>query len=583
MQDTPKQASLTMKSKISASLLFLLYSLTGFSQDKSDYIIQDSVVIKTKDNAEICLTVVRSKNTTTPQPCILLYNIYADTSQNSIGRAKRVAAKGYVAVEANTRGKRCSQNDIEPFEHDAEDAYYIVDWISKQKWSNGKVGMFGASYLGFAQWSATKHLHPALKTIVPQVAVGAGIDFPRQNGVNMTYMLRWIHFVTDNKLTNNAVFEDTLKWNTVFKNWYKNGNKYASLDSLEGNPNIIFQRWLQHPDYDSYWQDMTPQKKEFSKINIPILTITGYWDDDQLGAMYYFKQHHQWNKNANNYLIIGPYSHYGYNEVLGGYAIDSVAKYGSNIDFQWFDYILKDSVRPGILKDIVNFEILGDNKWMHVSSLNEMYNDSLVFYLNNVANNDKYSLVNAKPKQLDSIEQIVDLKDRTSFKETGEEIMAFPSLLLDSLKKYPEQLRFETMPFESSFVLSGSFIANIVASINKKDFDILIDLYELMPNGKYLALSRNIQRVSYAKDKTVRTLLHPNKIETIKLENTFITCKKIEKGSKLIAIIGVNKNQNWEINYGTGKEVSQEDMNDAKVPMKIKWFNSSFLNLKILE
>ena len=51
----------------------------------------------------------------------------------------------------------------------------------------------------------------------------------------------------------------------------------------------IFQRWLKHPSYDAYWQSMTPDPKEYSKINIPILTTTGYFDDDQLGAMYYYK------------------------------------------------------------------------------------------------------------------------------------------------------------------------------------------------------------------------------------------------------------------------------------------------------
>jgi hypothetical protein len=582
MQDIPKQNHYAMESKFWALFLFLLCSLTGFSQDNSDYIIQDSIVIKTKSNAEICVTVARNKSVTTAQPCILYYNIYADTSQNSIEGAKWVAAKGYVAVEANTRGKRCSQNAIEPFEHDAEDAWYIIDWISKQPWCNGKVGMVGGSYLGFSQWSATKHLHPALKTIVPQVAVGAGIDFPRQNGINMTYMLRWIHYVTDNKLTNEKVFEDSTKWNSLFNNWYKNGNKFASLDSLEGNHNKIFQRWLQHSRYDAYWQKMIPYQKEFGEINIPVLTITGYWDDDQLGAMYYFKQHHFYNKNANHYLVIGPYSHNGYSKVLGGYAIDSIAKEGQDeIIFQWFNYILKDSTRPAILKDKINFEVLGDNKWMHVSSLDKMHNDSLIFYLNNVATNNNYSLIDTRPKQLNSIEQVVDLTDRATFKETGEEIMAFPSLLVDSIKTYPELLRFETKPFESSFILSGSFIANLVISINKKDVDIVIDLYDQLPNGKYLALSRNIQRASHAKDKT--TLLHPNQTEIIKLENTFITCKKIEKRSKLVAVIGVNKNQNWEINYGTGKDVSQEDISDAKTPMKIKWYNSSFLNLKILK
>ena len=73
----------------------------------------------------------------------------------------------------------------------------------------------------------------------------------------------------------------------------------------------IFQRWLKHPSYDAYWQSMTPDPKEYSKINIPILTTTGYFDDDQLGAMYYYKNHIKYNPNMDHYLVIGPYDHYG--------------------------------------------------------------------------------------------------------------------------------------------------------------------------------------------------------------------------------------------------------------------------------
>ena len=78
------------------------------------------------------------------------------------------------------------------------------------------------------------------------------------------------------------------KWNDLYKKWYTSGLAFNKLDSINGKKNEIFQRWLKHPSYDAYWQSMTPDPKEYSKINIPILTTTGYFDDDQLGAMYYY-------------------------------------------------------------------------------------------------------------------------------------------------------------------------------------------------------------------------------------------------------------------------------------------------------
>lgn len=65
----------------------------------------------------------------------------------------------------NTRGKRNSNDENNPFEHESQDIYEVIDWVSQQPWSNGKVGMIGGSYLGFSQWAAVKKLHPALKQL----------------------------------------------------------------------------------------------------------------------------------------------------------------------------------------------------------------------------------------------------------------------------------------------------------------------------------------------------------------------------------------------------------------------------------
>ncbi|WP_353738740.1 hypothetical protein [Candidatus Brachybacter algidus] len=56
---------------------------------------------------------------------------------------------------------------------------------------------------------------------------------------------------------------------------------------------------------------MVPTPEEYGKINIPILTTTGYYDGSQIGAIQYFKQHTFYNKNADHYLVIGPYDHWG--------------------------------------------------------------------------------------------------------------------------------------------------------------------------------------------------------------------------------------------------------------------------------
>lgn len=565
-------------------VLFLnLISIASISQTNNnpgaDYIAEDNILVKMPDGGNLCLNVIRKKDGT-KQPCIVWYDIYSDSSTEKNEGGKIIASMlDYCFITVNTRGKKCSTDEINPFERDAEDAYNIIDWISKQPWCNGKIGMVGGSYLGFSQWAATKHLHPCLKTIVPQVSVGAGIDYPMQNGVFMSYMLRWIHFVTNNKFTDMEYFQDSASWNKTVLNWYKGGYPFKSLDSVEGKANPIFRRWLSHPTYDEYWKKMTPQQNEFSKIKIPVLTITGYWDDDQLGAMYYYKQFQKYNPKGEQYLLMGPYDHYssqGYvRDTIMGVVTDSAAKeYGSGLLFKWFDYVLKDSSKPELLKDKVNFEMTGENKWYHVSSLDKISNKTLTYYL------DNGTLNKIKPDKNKTHQLKVDLKNRDFIKPWGEDIIAFPSIVIDSITKSPDMFYYYTPAFENDFRLSGDYTANLKFMINKKDVDFVMNLYEQTSEGKIICLNETMQRASLVEDRSVKHLLEPGKIQNINIINTFLTCKKINKGSRLIFAIGINKSPNWEINYGTGGDVSSESIKDAKEPVVIKWFNESSVTFK---
>ncbi|WP_185151703.1 CocE/NonD family hydrolase [Chryseobacterium sp. SN22] len=544
--------------------------------DREEYAINDSVIIKTKSGNEISLGFLRYKKGENKVPTILNFSIYNRRRLNN--NEKLNSLRGYAIVNAYSRGVYLSHDQITPFEFEIEDVNEVIDWITKQSWSDGKVGMIGGSYDGFSQWAAAKNLHPALKTIIPSASVGFGVDFPMYNNCFSPYMLRWLSYV--DKKTHYEIFNDEKKWLSVYNSYYKNGTAFNKLDSIYGKTNVIFQKWLKHPSFDEYWRSKMPYKRDFAKINIPVLTLTGYYDADQRGAMYYYDEHHKYNKNANHYLVIGPYGHSGVisgiNEEYNGYKIDSVAKINiEEISFQWFDYILKEKKKPKFLKDKVNYQVMGSNQWKSASKIDQISNGNLKLFLN------KTKLEETEPK-LDYISQMVSFSDRADTLRSFNDEKVFNDKISPEYLK--DRLVFESDVFENSFEINGSFTGNLKTAINKKDMDLILTVYEKLSSGKYLKLSHeSFARASYAKDNTKRNLLRPNVVENIPIKNTFFTSRKVEKGSRIIVVLGIRKSADTQINYGTGKDVSEETIADAKEPLEIKWYNDSYIEIPVMQ
>ena len=153
-----------------------------------------SPIIETKSGRQFQARFVKPKGAGEKLPTIFRFNIYAD-SLRDVQDARYYADAGYASVVINTRGKGIKAHEVAPFEFDGQDANELIDWIIDQDWCDGNIGMVGGSYLGFAQWAALKKPHPALKTIIPKVSVGPGIDYPMTSNVFMTYMIRWINYV----------------------------------------------------------------------------------------------------------------------------------------------------------------------------------------------------------------------------------------------------------------------------------------------------------------------------------------------------------------------------------------------------
>jgi putative CocE/NonD family hydrolase len=533
--------------------------------------------IKMKDGAKLDVVVYLPVGAKGQLPSVLIYNLYAQ-GWSIDAKVKEAAMSGYAGVLVYSRGKGNSKDAIVPFEYEADDAYEIIDWISKQQWSDQKVAMYGGSYLGFTQWAATKKLHPALKTIVPSTAVVPGLnDNNTENGVLSTSSLPWFHLVGNNSTMDFGEYFDP-RWQAVEQQWFNKGNAFNQLGDTAKNGNALFQRWLAHPQYDQYWQDMVPYKQDFANINIPILSTTGYFDHAQHGSTYFFKEHYKYNKQANHFLLIGPYDHLGAASLprpaVNNYQIDPIAHISiDKVIYEWFDYVLKGQPKPSILKDKVNYQVMGTNQWHHSPTIEGMATDKLRFYLNVNNSLEAQRLQKIKPKKLLHRAQTVDFTDRTTINNS-----LLPGILQDSVAG-PNGIEIISEPVEQSFIINGMFSGKFTVEINKLDMDFVAVLYELLPDGQYFKLSHFKGRSSYLNDSSKRNLLTPNKQQALVFSNTHLVSKKVKKGSRLVVVINVNKHSGNQVNYGSGKNVSEEIIADAGVPLTVKWFNDSYIEI----
>ena len=551
---------------------------TGTHDGDRRYIIDD-VLIESPGGARLSALVVRPSDGLERLPTSLRFTIYVDPLATQL--AKVAADHGYVGVVAFARGKRFSPDPIEPWEHEVGDTYAVIDWISRQPWSNGQVGMYGASYDGFTQWAAAKSLHPALKTIVPGSASFAGYGLPMQNNVFQSANYAWPFYVMDNRELDEAINGDVQRWSTLNQKWYESGRPYREIDLMDGKPNPLLQEQLRHPAYDSYWQAMQPYRADYAKIGIPVLTITGYFDAANSAAVHYLVEHYTFGRNANHYLLVGPYSHASslhssVRTVIGGYEIDPVAQIDTlELTYQWFDFVMRGGRIPTLLANRINFEVMGANLWRHARSIQAIEQEKRTLYLTTANTGDRHQLRPAKPPALGYLEETVDLADRS-----GQNNL-YSSGGIEDIPKLQSGFAFVSEPLDAPISVNGLITGLLDVSINKRDFDFALSVYELMPSGKGFLLSYYLGRASYADDMSQRKLLTPNTRVRLPFSRTSFVSRKLSKGSRLLVMVTVNKNAWAQVNYGSGKDVSDESAADAGQPLQVRWYNDSFVNVPI--
>ncbi len=544
------------------------------------YRIDDQVLIHTPEGATLSAVVALSRSADGPQPVAMAFTIYTDPAANR-AMAVQAAARGYAGMVVDARGKRLSRDEIRPYETEADDAAAAVEWAARQPWSDGRIGMYGGSYSGFAAWAAAKRMPAALQTIVPYVAAIPGLGLPMENNVFLTANYAWPFYVGGDRLLDDETYSDRARWQRLPGEWYSSGRPYREIDQIDGVPNPWLQRWLSHPAYDEYWQAMVPYGDDFARIDIPVLSITGYYDDGQISALQYFKEHVRHRPDAEHYLLIGPYDHFGAQasfkpRSLRGYGADPSAQFDTqDLTFEWLDHVLRGGERPELLKGRVNYQLMGADEWGHASSLADAADD-IPFHLS-TETAGRFHLLSDEPSARSWLTQRVDFADRST-QHRG----YYPDPIVRERFNLDSGFAFVTAPFDEPVAVVGTFSGELKVRVDRRDFDFTVVLYELMPDGRTMQLSYYVGRASHAADMTRRELLEPGEWTTLPFARTRMTARRMQAGSRLLVVVDVLKDAFHQVNMGTGGDVSGESIADAGAPLTVDWHTDSVVRVPLL-
>jgi uncharacterized protein len=536
------------------------------------YVVEE-VAIPVSADATVMASLVRPRRIgAEPLPAVLEF-----TLDRSSRDAREAAAHGYASVLTLARVAGDAAARPRPFETEGDDAWAAIAWIAQQPWSDGRVAMQGSGYGGFVAWAAAKRRPPALRAIATADPMAPGIDFPSPNRIFVSSAYRWVHDVL--APANGELAADEARWRELNADWYRTGRSYRDLPAPSGRAAAVFRSWLNHPSYDRFWQKWLPFGPEFANVDLPVLTVTGYYSAGETAALYYFAEH-QKHADADHTLLIGPFDEHslahGASASLRGLPLDAVARIDPiDARYEWLEHVLQGTERPPTLSAGVSYEVAGANEWRHAPSLKALEANPLRLYLQSSPNGAPHALAAQRSTGPMSLTETRDLADRT---DPGSRPPR--ELVLGEIEPRGG-LSFVTEPFDEPVDLAGRISGELDFTINKQDVDLALMLYEVRASGEHVKLFDPAYafRASYATDRVHRRLLMAGVRQQLSFQSDRMVGRRLEAGSRLLLTVGINKRADQQINYGAGGDVSEESIEDAGAPIQIRWHEGSFIEI----
>jgi putative CocE/NonD family hydrolase len=531
------------------------------------------VKIPMRDGVHLNATVYKPRPLKGPLPVVFTLTPYIADSYHD--RAMYFARHGYVFALVDVRGRGNSEGRFVPFVHDGRDGHDVVEWLARQPWCDGKVAMWGGSYAGFDQWATLREMPPHLATIVPAAAAHAGVDFPAFGNIFSSYLMRWLTF-TSGTTPNRALFGESSFWIQKYRELYLGHRPYRELDRIVGNPSEHFQEWLRHPTPDACWDALAPAPEHYARINIPVLTITGHYDDDQPGALEYYRRHMRHGSaagKASHYLIMGPWDHAGTrtpNREVGGLKFGEASMLDLNdLHRQWYDWTLKGGARPAFLKKRVAYYVTGADQWKYADNLESIAPDRRRLYLDSVggAANDVFHSGTLAPQAAGRAEPDRYVYDPLDIRPAELEREEVKNNLTDqraALNLFGNGLVYHSAPFPVATEITGALKLVVWLALDVPDTDFQVEVSEILPDGGRVGLTSDLMRARYRESLRKEHLMEPGKITRYEFTGFTYFSRRLAKGSRLRLVFSSPNTIQLEKNYNSGGVVAQESARDAR-------------------
>jgi uncharacterized protein len=536
--------------------------------------IQWAARIPLRDGVRLNATVYRPKNQGAAAPCIFTLTPYIGDSYHD--RAMYFAARGLPFLLVDVRGRGNSEGTFTPFAQEINDGYDVVEWLAAQPYCNGKVAMWGGSYAGFDQWATAKNRPPHLATIVPAAAAFPGVDFPARNNISYQYLMQWLTYTAGHALQS-KLFADDEFWPALWRERFTTGQPFSNLEHALGGEETSLREWLRHPLVDDYIDRMTPTTEQFKALDIPILTITGSYDDDQPGALEYYRDFMRVAspaQRAKHFLIIGPWDHAATRTPrtpIGGIEFGAASLLDLPlVHVEWYRWAMAGGAKPAFLKDAVAYYVMGAEEWRYASSLERVTAEAKPLLLNSSSDATQIhssGVLQARdskrsPGQPDHF--VYDPRD-VSIAELESHVD--PGDLTDQRLVFAQEgkeLIYHSEPFATSTEVSGFFRLSAWIALDQPDTDLQAQIFEITANGRSILLTTDRIRARYRESLRAATLITTRKPLLYEFTRFTFVSRQLAPGSRLRLVVGPINSIYTQKNYNSGKAVSEETMADAR-------------------
>jgi putative CocE/NonD family hydrolase len=494
--------------------LFVLFTLalchTVFGDIKTE-----TVSVPMRDGIKLATDVYRDENVN-QAPVILLRTPYDRTKQKATG--ERWAKAGYIFVTQDCRGTRESEGVMAPYNNEGQDGFDTIEWITRQSWCTGRVGMTGGSYVGAVQWQAAAEQPPGLVAIAPQATWSSFYRNLYLGGaVRLSLISGWLAGNTPKPEgvkpadMNEALLRLPLSDVDVAIGW--------SMPWLDA--------YLTHPEPNGFWTrlDLTD---ELPSLKMPALHVVGYYDffsRESVGNfMIMQKQAHDPKTRQQQRLILGPWDHGTVGKSTVGevdFGPDALVDLFT-IQLDWFDRHLKQDP-AAIAKPFtpVRYFSMGDNVWHDAQTWPPEGFVATSFYLHSDKKANTRNGSGKLNRQAPTAEEPVDMfradpanpvpacpvtEKRPMKAAVWGPVDQSPLEDRDDVLVYTS----ETFPEPLSF--AGNIEAKLFVSADTPDADWAVKLVDVRPDGYAQNIATGILRGRYRD-----SLLQPSPLEANKV------------------------------------------------------------------